>query len=102
MEWYNYLACFFAGAFLANAVPHFVYGISGDKFPTPFAKPPGKGLSSATTNVIWGLFNFIVGFLLFNSGNITTAQPLTWVLFFAGAAAMSVMLSNNFQKKDKE
>jgi hypothetical protein len=43
MEWYQYLAAFFAGAFLANTVPHFVKGISGDKFPTAFAKPPGKG-----------------------------------------------------------
>ena len=102
MEWYNYLACFFAGAFLANAVPHFVHGISGDKFPTPFAKPPGKGLSSAPVNAVWALLNFIVGFLLFNKGNICTAAPLTWVLFFAGAAVMSLMLSINFQQKHKE
>ena len=102
MEWYNYLACFFAGAFLANAVPHFVHGISGDKFPSPFAKPPGIGLSSALTNVLWGLFNLIIGFLLFNAGNISTLQPLTWILLFAGAAVMSIMLSINFQKKDKE
>jgi hypothetical protein len=102
MEWYNYLACFFAGAFLANAVPHFVHGISGDKFPSPFAKPPGKGLSSAMVNTVWGLFNFVVGFLLFNAGKITTEVPLTWVLFFVGAAALSLMCSNNFQKKDKE
>ena len=101
MEWYNYLACFFAGAFLANAVPHFTHGISGDKFPTPFAKPPGKGLSSSLTNVLWALLNVIIGFLLFNAGNISTAQPATWILFFAGAIAMSVMLSINFQKKDK-
>ncbi len=46
MSWYHYLACFFAGAFLANAVPHFVQGISGERFPSPFATPPGKGLSS--------------------------------------------------------
>jgi hypothetical protein len=45
------VACFFAGAFLANFVPHFVHGISGDRFPTPFANPPGKGLSSPTLNV---------------------------------------------------
>ncbi len=102
MEWYNYLACFFAGAFLANAVPHFVHGVSGNKFPSPFAKPPGIGLSSAPINTIWGLFNLIIGVLLFNAGNITTVQPLTWVLFFAGAAVMSIMLSINFQKKDKE
>ncbi|HEY0245471.1 MAG TPA: hypothetical protein VGC01_07920 [Mucilaginibacter sp.] len=47
MEWYQYLAVFFSGAFLANAVPHFIYGIPGDKFPTLFAKPPGQGLSSS-------------------------------------------------------
>jgi hypothetical protein len=39
MPWYSYVACFFAGAFLANAVPHFVKGVTGEAFPTPFAKP---------------------------------------------------------------
>jgi len=43
MHWYNYLADFFAGVFLTNAVPHFTHGISGDRFPSPFANPPGKG-----------------------------------------------------------
>ena len=43
MPWYDYLAAFFAGAFLANVVPHFTYGISGNRFPTPFAHPPGRG-----------------------------------------------------------
>jgi hypothetical protein len=61
VNWYNYIACFFAGAFLANFVPHFVHGISGDRFPTPFAHPPGKGLSSSTVNVVWALFNLVVG-----------------------------------------
>ncbi len=53
VNWYNYIACFFAGVFFANVVPHFVQGISGDRFPTPFAHPPGKGLSSPTVNVVW-------------------------------------------------
>jgi hypothetical protein len=64
MEWYNYLATFFAGAILANAVPHFVHGISGNRFPSPFSKPSGIGLSSAPVNVIWGLFNIAVGYAL--------------------------------------
>lgn len=105
MEWYNYLACFFAGAFLANAVPHYIYGICGDKFPTPFAKPPGKGLSSPMTNVLWGLLNMVVGFFLFRSGKVChyyPLYPLTWILVFVGVAVMSIMLSSNFQKKDKE
>ena len=45
MKWYNYLACLFAGFFLANSVPHFVQGICGNFFPTPFAHPAGIGLS---------------------------------------------------------
>jgi len=61
VNWYGLHRCFFSGMFLANAVPHFVHGISGDRFPTPFARPPGKGLSSPTVNVVWALFNLVVG-----------------------------------------
>jgi hypothetical protein len=48
MHWYFFVAYFFGGAFLVNAVPHFVNGVSGRIFPTPFASPPGKGQSSPT------------------------------------------------------
>jgi hypothetical protein len=102
MEWYNYLAAFFAGAFLSNAIPHFVKGVCGDKFPTPFSKPPGKGLSSAPVNVIWGLFNIVIGFLLYKASKVTPADTVSLVVFFAGFVAMSLMLGNNFQNKHKE
>jgi hypothetical protein len=45
-------------------VPHFVSGVMGRRFQTPFAKPPGKGLSSSTVNVLWSFFNFVVGYVL--------------------------------------
>jgi hypothetical protein len=102
MEWYNYLAAFFAGAFLFNAVPHFVKGICGDKFPTPFAKPPGKGLSSPMVNVLWGLLNILIGYLLCGPGKICSENKVPLVVFFIGGILMSIMLANNFQKKDKE
>ena len=35
MSWYNYVACFLAGAFLANVSPHFFHGISGDRLRSP-------------------------------------------------------------------
>jgi hypothetical protein len=54
----------FGGAFLANAVPHFTNGVSGRRFPTPFASPPGKGQSSPMVNVLWGTLNLAVGYLL--------------------------------------
>ena len=64
MRWYHYVAYFFGGAFLANTLPHLGNGISGHPFQSPFASPPGEGLSSSTVNVLWGLFNLVVGYLL--------------------------------------
>lgn len=64
MNWLHDGSYFLAGAFLSNGIPHFVSGVMGRPFQTPFAKPPGKGLSSSTTNVVWGFFNFAVGYAL--------------------------------------
>ena len=101
MHWYQYLSAFFAGAFLANTVPHFVSGISGNRFPTPFASPSGKGLSSPLVNVTWALFNMLVGYFLFRAGHIGD-NDYTLILFFLGIAAISIPLSIHFQQKDKE
>ncbi len=99
MNWYHYIACFFAGAILANFIPHFVHGISGDRFPTPFARPPGKGLSSPTTNVAWALFNSIVGYLLFHTGKVWSGGTWALLVFFVGFSAISIMSSILFAKK---
>ena len=64
MPWLSLVAYFFGGAFLANAIPHFVSGMMGRPFQSPFAKPPGQGLSSSTVNVLWGFCNIVVGYLL--------------------------------------
>ncbi len=64
MEGLHDVSYFFGGAFLANAVPHFVSGMMGRPFQSPFAKPPGQGLSSSTVNVLWGFFNLAVGYVL--------------------------------------
>jgi len=64
MTWLYLVSYFFGGAFLANAVPHIVSGVMGRPFQSPFAKPPGEGLSSSTVNVLWGSFNIVVGYLL--------------------------------------
>jgi len=93
MKWYHYVACFFAGAFLANAVPHFVQGISGNSFPTPFANPPGKGLSSPTINVLWALFNIVIGYVLYRKGKVSPANKWSILALFAGIACISIQLS---------
>lgn len=62
--WLHDLAYFFGGAFLANAVPHYVSGMMGRSFQSPFAKPSGKGLSSSTVNVLWGFANLMLAYCL--------------------------------------
>ena len=96
MKWYHYIAAFFAGMFLANAVPHFVMGVTGTPFPSPFSTPPGKGLSSPTVNVYWGFFNLVVGYLLWRGGKISSANKWGIVLLFVGVLVMAVMLSYSF------
>ena len=104
MKWYHYIAAFFAGIFFANAVPHFVNGISGNSFPTPFADPPGKGLSSPLTNVLWALLNLLIGYFLFRFGRvkrINAENKLSLLIFFAGIVCISIMLSIAFMDKVK-
>jgi hypothetical protein len=64
MVWLHQVAWFFGGAFLANAVPHLVNGVSGHSFQTPFARPRGPGRSSPVINVVWGAANLLAAYLL--------------------------------------
>jgi len=64
MMWLHDLAYFLGGGFLANAAPHYVSGVMGRPFQSPFAKPPGEGLSSSTVNVLWGFVNLAIAYLL--------------------------------------
>ena len=99
MKWYHYVACLFAGLFLTNAVPHFMQGISGDGFPSPFANPPGKGLSSPLVNVLWGLANLFVGYVLLRTGKVSQTNKWSLLALFAGVVCMSIMLSLAFADK---
>jgi len=97
MRWYHYVAYFFGGAFLANTVPHFVNGVSGNAFQSPFASPPGEGLSSSTINVLWGLFNLAVAYLLIcRVGTFQLRKTTHVVTLGAGVLLMSLMLARAF------
>jgi hypothetical protein len=101
IKWYHYLAAFFAGTFLANTVPHFIHGISGDAFPTPFANPPGKGLSSPTINVLWACFNLLIGYILLRASKTSAKNKALLIALFIGILAISIMLSIGFADKVK-
>ena len=94
-----YLAHFFAAFFLVNGIPHFVQGVSGSSFQSPFASPPGVGESSAIINVIWGFANFIIGYmLLFNFGDFIIGLNLDTFLTCFGALLTGVALAWHFQR----
>ncbi|HVN92540.1 MAG TPA: hypothetical protein VMT38_02535 [Terracidiphilus sp.] len=88
---------FFGGAFFANSVPHIVNGISGRPFQSPFAKPPGQGLSSSTVNVLWGFLNLVFAYvLLIWLGQFNIHFWLHVVTAGAGALLLSVMMARHF------
>ena len=97
MEWHIYIAYFFGGAFAVNAVPHFVSGVCGRAFPSPFASPPGKGLSSPLVNVLWGTFNAFVGYILVGQvGDFHLRHIPEAVVLGAGGLVMAIMLARTF------
>ena len=91
MHWYHLLAWFFGGAFLANSIPHIGTAVAGRPFQTPFAKPPGKGLSSSVVNILWGFFNLAISYLLlFHVGAFDLHNGLHALTFLAGMFAISL------------
>ena len=64
MPWYVYMAHFFGGVFLINAVPHLASGLRGQAFRTPFVGLHGGNTSSPIMNVVWGWLNALAGVLL--------------------------------------
>jgi hypothetical protein len=96
-RWYHYVAYFWAGAFLANTLPHLGNGISGHPFQSPFASPPGEGLSSATSNVAWAFFNLVVGYLLVcRVGTFSLRRTPHVLAFGAGLLAISLVCARHF------
>jgi hypothetical protein len=46
---------------MVNAVPHGVHALAGDPFPSPFADPPGVGMSTPSENLVWSAANAVAG-----------------------------------------
>jgi hypothetical protein len=97
MNWLHLVSYFFGGIFLANAIPHFVSGMMGRPFQTPFAKPPGEGLSSSTVNVLWGFLNAVVSYLLVvRVGNFDLRSTRDVVALAGGVLLISVLMARHF------
>ena len=81
-----------------NSVFHLVAGVSGSAFQTPFASPPGQGLSSSMVNVLWALFNLLVAYLIVERvGKFEIRQTKYFVPFALGVAMMAVPIGSHFR-----
>ena len=97
MNWLWLLSYFFAGAFAANSIPHFVSGTMGRPFQTPFAKPSGIGLSSSTVNVVWGFSNAVIAYLLLVRVGAFDPRTTSHILAFGlGALLISIPTARHF------
>ncbi len=96
MLWYEYVAHFLGGAFLANALPHLIAGITGQRLQSPFASPPFRGLSSPSVNVAWALANLALAyFLLLRMGPLDLRNWSDASVSFVGFGAMAIQCSRS-------
>ncbi|MBX7098727.1 MAG: hypothetical protein K1X89_13550 [Myxococcaceae bacterium] len=103
MGWQLAVACFFGGVFLANATPHFIAGVSGRAFHTPFATPPFRGVSPPSVNVLWSLFNLAVAYVLLvvvaglELGKVAQVAPAA-----AGFGLMALFVARSVTRMQRE
>lgn len=91
-----HLTLFTAGLLLCNSVPHLCAGLQGRPFPTPFAKPRGKGDSPPLLNFLWGTANLLVGLVLLMRHVGGIGLNVDGALLLAGVVLAGVYLSRHF------
>lgn len=87
------LLWFFIGVFATNGVPHFVKGITGERFYTLFARD-----TSAVGNVLWGMANFLFAALLWRCifGGRPPLSGAAWCALLLGGALTALGLAHYF------
>ena len=89
-----YVAYIFSAFCLVNGIPHFIQGVCGHRFQSPFARPSGIGESSPLVNVLWGSFNFLLGYLVLSyAGFFVVGQNIATIVFFSAVFGSSIVLA---------
>jgi hypothetical protein len=69
----------------------------GRPFQSPFAKPPGRGLSTSTINVVWGFFNLALAYvLIYRVGNFDLRSFADALAAGLGCLAMGIFAARTF------
>lgn len=98
MRWYHPIVWFIGALFLANTVPHFVSGITGNAFQSPFATPPGEGLSSARTNIAWAALNGLIAWALLRIGPLDLKNPKHALPILVGFFGAAFLVAGHFAR----
>ena len=93
-----HITLFLSGALLCNSIPHLAAGLRGETFPTPFAKPRGKGPSSPLVNFLWGAFNLAAGLFLLSRQPVQAGPNADFFAIAVGALLIGVYLAIHFGK----
>jgi hypothetical protein len=97
MNWLHLVSYFFGGAFLSNAIPHFASGSMGRPFQSPFATPRGEGLSSSTVNVLWGVLNLAIAYVLIcRVGDFSLRSTVHAAILGLGFLGMGLFAARHF------
>jgi hypothetical protein len=71
--------------------------VMGRAFQSPFAKPPGEGLSSSSVNVLWGFLNLVVGYVLVcHVGDFDLHSTADVAVLGLGALLLALMMARRF------
>jgi hypothetical protein len=93
------ISYFLGGMFLTNGIPHFISGVMGRPFQSPFAKPPGQGLSSSRVNVVWGYSKIVMFYILVLRVGVFDLRNTTDVIALgAGILTIALPLARQFGK----
>ena len=87
-----FIRYFLSGMLFTNSTPHFAIALTGRRNMTPFGRD-----SSACTNGIWGMVNFLVGVLILRTTDRKLAKQAkshTWLMaFLLGSLFWSLVMS---------
>ena len=98
----SFVAIFFAGAFLCNAMPHLTAGLRGEVFPSPFSRPHGEGPSSPLVNFLWGMANALIGLALLVHHPFAPGVNVDSVALLVGVLVMGAFTSVHFCRVRRE
>lgn len=97
----SYVIHFLSGLFLANGIPHFIHGISGEDFHSPsLHRLLSKKIPSPLFNAIWGLLSFALSiYLLSLTSKLIIGWNIDFVVYILGFCFASIGLSIYFKKR---